>query len=105
MNFGFQVTVNYRLPLHLAPSWFTECWKSWQNDSKEKSILVNMQDQQEKEEKFVKVKGEMKRFIEDEGVMEKDKAKETLRAGHQETKVEKSNSEKWDKVEVREKER
>ena len=31
-----QVTVNYRLPLHLAPSWFTECWERWQQDSKKK---------------------------------------------------------------------
>ena len=43
--FAPKVTVNYRLPLHLAPSWFRDCWTSWQQDLGRKNM---------KEEKEIK---------------------------------------------------
>ena len=30
--------MNYRLPLHLAPSWFRDCWTRWQQDLGRKAL-------------------------------------------------------------------
>jgi len=92
---GEEVTVNYRLPLHLAPSWFTECWTRWQNDSKEKnrSKLIG-KEQMEEEKKVIKEEGKK--------VMEKETA-EKQRARKEEKRQKDDNSksqEKWEKVEV-----
>ena len=38
--FAAKVTVNYRLPLHLAPSWFRDCWTRWQQDLGKKALEV-----------------------------------------------------------------
>ena len=32
--------MNYRLPLHLAPSWFRDCWTRWQQDLGRKALEV-----------------------------------------------------------------
>ena len=39
-SFAPKVTVNYRLPLHLAPSWFRDCWTRWQQDLGRKALEV-----------------------------------------------------------------
>ena len=38
--FAPKVTVNYRLPLHLAPSWFRDCWTRWQQHLGKKALEV-----------------------------------------------------------------
>ena len=35
-----KVTVNSRLPLHLAPSWFRDCWTGWHQDLNRKALEV-----------------------------------------------------------------
>merc|ERR1712223_1895028 len=37
---GEEVTVNYRLPLHLAPTWFRDCWTRWHQDLGKKTLEV-----------------------------------------------------------------
>merc|ERR1712223_2108781 len=44
---GEEVTVNYRLPLHLAPSWFRNCWTRWHQDLKRQ----NMEEEKETDRK------------------------------------------------------
>jgi len=100
---GEEVTVNYRLPLQLAPLWFTECWRSWQNDSR--MIRENTREQKEEEKKFMKeekvMEGKEKNVMEEEeeNVMEREEAKQEQRARNEEKKGEKSKSEKWERVE------
>ena len=37
-SFAPKVTVNYRLPLHLAPTWFRDCWTRWHQDLKRQNM-------------------------------------------------------------------
>ena len=46
--FAAKVTVNYRLPLHLAPSWFRDCWTRWRQDLGRKSSVVQQQESDRK---------------------------------------------------------
>ena len=37
-SFAPKVTVNYRLPLHLAPTWFRDSWTRWHQDLKRQNM-------------------------------------------------------------------
>ena len=83
----------------MAPSWFSDCWRSWQNVSKEKSILENRREQKQEEKKFMKeeeekVMEEEEKNVEEKNFMEREGAKEEI-------KDNKSKSEKWEKVEAK----
>ena len=90
--FAPKVTVNYRLPLHLAPSWFRDCWTKWHHDLGRKALEV---EEKESDRKSGRKKNEGQETNDEEekqGTKDKFHSKELLEERFEEAEEEK---ERW----------